>query len=596
MEAVHAQDRLHPARNSPPSLAAAANIPYHCRVTSPSSGPAGDRRRTTTHRSDAPARHGLVPIESLDQRLKLLVASLRDVSCELTVPGRVRLLTERAAAVGNAAYAAFAVKGPDGTLDRFVFSSYDPTDLRVIQGALAVQGIAGADLLPMAQGRHGRTRLAGGTPSSAGGRIGGDFLDLPVETPLNRYGHLYVMRPMGGAVFSEQDRQLLTAFVESGAIGIDNAGQLEEAWRRQQWLIATGEISRRLLAGVEDEDQILSAVAESVQFLTSARTVTISIPSEDDEELLDVRVAAGVGARELVGRRFTAAGTLPERTISTQSVQAITAGDLPCVHLEVDDASTMGQIIALPLRGRGTARGAIVLSRHADQPDFSEHDIAMASDFATQATLALELAEARAAQQTLEAREDRERIAESLQDQVVQRLFSIGLSLQSTAGEQETSRAGQERVSRAITDINDTIRQVRASIDPLMAPRAGAVPELHTVALAAAARYESQLGFRPAVRVTGSLEKLPPVQGEVQEVLRTVLDALVNHGRASHAVIELGRDGDTLVLTVADDGVGFAQRGTALAALWEQATRLNRTLSVEQPPEGGLQLRWSFPA
>ncbi len=52
----------------------------------------------------------------------------------------------------------------------------------------------------------------------------------------------------------------------------------------------------------------------------------------------------------------------------------------------------------------------------------------MASGFANQAALAIELAEARAEQQRALMFEDRERIAADLHDHVIQRLFAAGLA------------------------------------------------------------------------------------------------------------------------------------------------------------------------
>lgn len=549
-----------------------------------------DQRQPAVPGLPSETPHGVVPIDSVEQRLRLLVTSLRDVSRELTVANRLRSMVELAAAIGNAAYAAFAVRMPDGTLERFVFSSYEPNDLRAIQGLLAARGIGDAEHLPLALGRTGRSRLSSGRRSRE--EIGSDLIDLPVRTHLGLCGNLYVLQPMGGAVFSEQDHQLLTDFVDSSAAGINNATQLEESWRRQHWLIASSEISRKLLGGVEDEDEILRSVAESVLFLANARTVTVCIPSEDDPEVMDVRIAAGFGAGQLENLQYGASGSLTERAIEAGTVQMIMAGELSCIHAEVAGEADLGHVVSLPLTGRVSTQGAIMVSRSADQPAFSASDITMAGDFATQAALALELAEARSAQHTLEAREDRERIAESVQDQVIQRLFSIGLNLQSTE-RSEVSGPGRARVTQAIADIDETIRQVRSTIDPHTSGRPSAGYELHAVALAASAEVESQLGFRPEVVLNGSFDTLPPLGADLSDILRTALADLAEHSRPTSVEIELvgGDEGLSLVLT--DDGGGFGQRSWGLSQLWEQAERLGRSLNVEQAGRG-LRLRWSF--
>ncbi len=541
---------------------------------------------------DHATRHGVVPIDSMEQRLRLLVTAVRDVSRELTVAGRMRQMVEFAASIGNAAYGAFAIRLPDGTLDRIVFSSYAPGELRAMQGILAAHGIAGPEHLPLALPRSSRPPLPRSRRRSE--EVGGDLLDLPVRTHLGLFGNLYVMRPMGGAVFSEQDRQLLSDFAESSAAGINNASQLEDARRRQHWLIASSEISRKLLGGVDDEDQILRSVAESVVFLANARTVTVCIPDEDDPDLMNVRVAAGFGADELVQRQYRATGSLTERAVQAGAVQMIAAGELPCIHTEVqDDGIGLGHVVALPLKGRNSTQGAIMLSRSADQPAFAASDVAMAGDFATQAALALELAEARSAQQTLEAREDRERLAESVQDQVIQRLFSIGLSLQSTARD-DVSEAGRDRVARAVADIDETIRQVRSTITAPSSGHPTVRHELYAVALAAAVEIEPMLGFRPAVRLSGTFDKLPAIGADVADILRAALNEVAAQGRPTTVQVDLLGADDGFNLVVTDDGEGFGARSGGLGRLWQQAERLGRQLNVEQAGSG-LRLRWSFP-
>ena len=87
----------------------------------------------------------------------------------------------------------------------------------------------------------------------------------------------------------------------------------------------------------------------------------------------------------------------------------------------------------------------------------------MASGFANQAALAIELAEARAEQQRAVMFEERDRIAADLHDHVIQRLFAAGLSLQSVAARLPQGRDA-DRIVGAITDLDDTISQIRNTI------------------------------------------------------------------------------------------------------------------------------------
>lgn len=58
--------------------------------------------------------------------------------------------------------------------------------------------------------------------------------------------------------------------------------------------------------------------------------------------------------------------------------------------------------------------------------------------------------------------DDRDRIARNLNETVIQRLFATGLMLQACAGRVDTA----ERIARAVSGIDDAIRELRWSIYP----------------------------------------------------------------------------------------------------------------------------------
>jgi signal transduction histidine kinase len=88
--------------------------------------------------------------------------------------------------------------------------------------------------------------------------------------------------------------------------------------------------------------------------------------------------------------------------------------------------------------------------------------------FASQAGIALELAEHRRQAERVAVFEDRDRIARDLHDLVIQRLYATGMSLQGTMPMIASVEAGQ-RVSSAVDALDETIREIRSSIFALQA-------------------------------------------------------------------------------------------------------------------------------
>ena len=390
------------------------------------------------------------------QRLRLALAGTRQIAHELTVADRVTRFLECAAPVAAARFAALVVHAGDGPEHAF-WSTSDPDELAAVQSVLAARTELSAAVLPRARDADEALlqRTFGGP-----GWAEPTLLVMPVEAELGS-GDLYLVgRPRGGT-FSAEDEELMRQFIAAAAVGVENAVQYEELGRRQEWLQALATVSRGLLSSTADDElQVWQQIVDQVHRLAAARTVTIAIPSEDDPDRLETKVAAGVGADELLGYSYAQAGTIVESVMSTGTGRVVDSSGWNVSHATVAPDLPLGALLAIPLSGQGGSRGAILVSRHRGQPSFTPTDMAMAQDFANQAVIAVELVETRAAQQRLLARTEVERLADTVQDQVIQRLFSIGLLL-------ETGMTTAERppwLGRAIEEINHTIVVVRSSL------------------------------------------------------------------------------------------------------------------------------------
>ena len=395
-------------------------------------------------------------VGSLVQRLRLALAGSRQIAQELTVADRVTCFLRSAAPVAGARFVVLVVHTGRGRQHVF-WPPADPVEVAALQSVLAARTDVPAALLPHATEADEQTLqrvFAGqGWPDLA-------LLVMPVQAELGS-GDLYLVGRPGGGTFAAEDEEVMRDFIAAAAVGVENAVQYEELGRRQEWLQALATVSRGLLSSApEDETQVWQQIVDQVHRLAAARTVTIATPSEDDPERFWIRVAAGVGAAELPGLSYPQAGSIVESVIQTGTGRIVDSRDWNVSHARVAPQLPVGPVLVIPLAGQGGARGAILVSRHRGQPTFTPGDVAMAQDFANQAVIALELVETRAAQQRLVARTEVERLADTVQDQLIQRLFSIGLLL-------ETGMTTAERppwLGRALEEINHTIVVARSSL------------------------------------------------------------------------------------------------------------------------------------
>jgi len=117
-----------------------------------------------------------------------------------------------------------------------------------------------------------------------------------------------------------------------------------------------------------------------------------------------------------------------------------------------------------PLVDAQGVRGAVLLIRQVGRLPFGSEDVLRASTFATQVALALELNDARGDAEWLQVVEDRHRIAQDLHDNVMQRLFATGVSLEALARSADLDPAVGERLRGYVTDLDETIEEIRARV------------------------------------------------------------------------------------------------------------------------------------
>jgi signal transduction histidine kinase len=425
------------------------------------------------------------------------------------------------------------------------------------------------------------------------------FLGVPIRSRDQVFGNLYLTNRLDGNDFTAEDEELISALAVTARVAIENARLYEESRQRQEWLRASGEISRNLLLSEDTDIDTLRRIAVSVKRLAAADVVSVALPLLRGEEAseLEVVTAVGIGQEDLTGLRYPPADSIAWRAM--QEGRGLIVQDVdrqPGVFLHLRHAAPVTQAMAVPLMGESGARGALIAGRVGRHTIFTAADLDMAETFARQATIALELADARVAQQHLAALEDRDRIARDLHDHVIQRLFAVGLGLQSTAT-RANEPAIRARLAQAIGELDETITQIRTTIFDLHST----IPDnqLRSRVKAIVEELEPVLGVQLELAWTGPLDTLvdSSLITDVEAVVREAMTNVARHAQASTMRVTIGADTDQLTVDVSDDGVGLRDnaRRSGLANLKNRAHSRDGTLTLENQEQGGLRLRWSIP-
>jgi signal transduction histidine kinase len=536
-------------------------------------------------------------IMTAQQRLRQLVKASHSIVQELSLPAVLRRLVATAKDVSGAKYAALGVIGSDGTLEQFLHVGMEDDTVRAIGELPKGRGVLGALIdnpKPIRLSRISEDPRSSGFPDGHPPMT--TFLGVPIRSRDVVFGNLYLTDRADGGPFTAEDEELVLALAATAGIAIENARLYEESRRRQEWLRASGEISRQLLDPEADYAETLHEIATSVKRLASADVVTLVTPTRDDPVQLEVIIATGAAERELIGIRYPTENSIAWRAMQDgQAVRLAFVDQHPDVYLHLRPYVPVSQAMALPLRGEAGPRGAIVAGRLIPHAPFTASDLDMAGTFAGQAAIALELNDARADQQRLGVLEDRDRIARDLHDHVIQRLFAAGLSLQSVAATVEDDTL-HERLSRTVGELDETIRQIRTKIHELQEDSS---QSLRGTALAVVDQLAPLLPDRPDVSLIGPLDSISDeaIIADVEAVLRESLTNVTKHAHATQVRVRIQAGKQQLHLTVTDNGVGLGRstRRSGLANLSRRAERQGGYLEVCDSAEGGLRLRWSIP-
>ena len=543
-------------------------------------------------------------VVSTQGRLRGLLHANQAIVGNLSLPVLLQRTVEAACELAHARYGALGVIDPAaGGLEQFVHVGIDEQTATRIGHLPEGKGLLGAlidDPRPI------RLRTIASDPRSVGFPAGHppmtSFLGVPIRVRNEVFGNLYLTESESGD-FTAEDEVLVSALAGTAGVAIENARLYDEARRRQQWLQASTEVSQQLLS--TDGEDPLQLIARQARQIANADVVTVVLPTADGQRLI-VEVAAGQGADELTALTFAIENTLVG--VAFNSGQPVLVGDInedPRYTVHLSEVVPVGPVMVLPLGGSERVRGALVIGRLHGRHRFAEADLEMAMTFANHAAVALELADARVDQQRIVLLEDRDRIARDLHDHVIQRLFAIGLTVQSVASGLGDDERGA-RLPRVVSDIDETIRQTRTSIFQLRGPLGPETGTVRTRLLAVAAEVSPVLGFEPSLRFSGPIDAVvpEPVVDDLVAVLREALTNAARHAHASRVDVDVTTTTKELLLQVTDDGVGISANGrsSGLANLRQRAERHGGSLTLDtgisdpmQPTNEGTRLRWTIP-
>ncbi|MFF5390565.1 GAF domain-containing protein [Streptomyces sp. NPDC013012] len=502
----------------------------------------------------------------LTARVPQLLEAMRSVGTGLELHSTLDRICETAAELADARYAAIGVVDDegDGLSDFVTFGVDEATARRIGRRPDGHAGLLGALI------RDPQTiRLAdlSRDPRAAGFPPGHppmrSFLGVPIRVQGEIFGNLYLAEKRGGDEFNDYDVHMVRVLATEAGIAIGNARLYEAARQRERWIDGSVAVTTALLSG-GDADDALTVVAEQARRLADADAGIVLLPAEEGG--LEVVAISSPRSTKWLGVVIPPESDVVEQLLEGEAVFVPDASSDP--RMTSPMTSVYGPSMILPLQSGGRVLGALAMPRARDGRPFTEMERTLATQFASQAALALMMADAQRDRERLAVYEDRDRIARDLHDLVIQRLFATGMMLES-AQRRSIVPAVREGVGKAVDELDVTIQEIRTAIFALQQGPAEAPSGLRTRVLREINMAAVPLGFKPAHRFLGALDStVGELTGKnLVAALREALSNAFRHADASRieVVVDAGAtlpDGSAGVrLSVADDGVGIPAGG-----------------------------------
>ena len=180
---------------------------------------------------------------------------------------------------------------------------------------------------------------------------------------------------------------------------------------------------------------LLRLVVHEALSMTGARYGALGVLNEDRSALVEfITVGLEPDEERRIGPRPTGRGVLGLLITDPKPLRLADLGAHPDSYGFPADHPPMTSFLGVPIKVRDEVYGNLYLTNKVGWSEFTSDDVALVGALAIAAGIAIENTRLHQRAHEAAVHDERDRLARDLHDTVIQRLFAVGLSLQSMVG------------------------------------------------------------------------------------------------------------------------------------------------------------------
>ena len=349
---------------------------------------------------------------------------------------------------------------------------------------------------------------------------------------------------------------------------------------------------------------VLKKVVEQARNLVGAKYGALSVIDREGKILSFITSGITTEQREAIGPPPVGHGLLGVVLREGQNLRLEDLTKHPRSQGFPANHPPMHTLLAVPIPCKGPFLGNLYLTEKVGRPKFREEDEETLERFALQAALAIDNAYLHEQVADLAVAQERLRISHEMHDGLAQILGYVNTKVQ--AAELLLKREKIDDASAQLRELSSAARQAYSDVrESIVGLRTLPDPK-HTLGEALQeylTRWQEMSAVPTTLTIDPAIRLLPSVELQLVRIVQEALTNVRKHAKASRASVDLRQQGDWVIATVTDDGIGFdparasdkSQQRFGLLTMRERAESIGGRLSFESAPGRGSTVRCEVP-